>query len=76
MGMFSFPFCDWCPLRGCSLSPSGIGARYGYTLFPSPSSRHPPTSLPPVSGLLCARCSRALLVSSPAAKTCREGCPS
>eukprot|EP00959_Pyramimonas_sp_CCMP1952_P475493 9504191-Pyramimonas_sp.AAC.1 len=27
--MFSLSFRDWCPLRGYSLSPSVIGARYG-----------------------------------------------
>eukprot|EP00976_Prorocentrum_cordatum_P079102 1183407-Prorocentrum_minimum.AAC.4 len=30
--MFPLPFGDWCPLRECSLSPSAIGARYGYIL--------------------------------------------
>eukprot|EP00976_Prorocentrum_cordatum_P087698 1187011-Prorocentrum_minimum.AAC.12 len=34
MGMFSLPFHDWCPLWVCSLSPSAIGARYGYVLSP------------------------------------------
>eukprot|EP00976_Prorocentrum_cordatum_P017821 359266-Prorocentrum_minimum.AAC.1 len=32
MGMFSPPFCDWCPLWVYSLPPSAIGARYGYIL--------------------------------------------
>eukprot|EP00976_Prorocentrum_cordatum_P073151 1180980-Prorocentrum_minimum.AAC.2 len=32
--VFPLPFCDWCPLRVCSLSPSAIGARYGYVLSP------------------------------------------
>eukprot|EP00976_Prorocentrum_cordatum_P086036 1186347-Prorocentrum_minimum.AAC.5 len=27
-GIFSLPFCDGCPLRVYSLSPSAIGARY------------------------------------------------
>eukprot|EP00959_Pyramimonas_sp_CCMP1952_P128966 2696939-Pyramimonas_sp.AAC.2 len=27
-------FCDWCPLRVYSLSPSVIGIRYGYTRSP------------------------------------------
>eukprot|EP00959_Pyramimonas_sp_CCMP1952_P077436 1618629-Pyramimonas_sp.AAC.1 len=29
-GVVTLPFCDWCPLRVYSLSPSAIGARYGY----------------------------------------------
>eukprot|EP00976_Prorocentrum_cordatum_P000675 13259-Prorocentrum_minimum.AAC.1 len=29
-GRFYIPFCDWCPLRVDSISPSVIGARYGY----------------------------------------------
>eukprot|EP00976_Prorocentrum_cordatum_P104416 1193882-Prorocentrum_minimum.AAC.1 len=35
-GMFSLPFRDWFPLRVRSLSPSAIGARYGYVLSPLP----------------------------------------
>eukprot|EP00959_Pyramimonas_sp_CCMP1952_P191107 3996228-Pyramimonas_sp.AAC.1 len=34
MGIFSLPFCDWCPPRVYSLSLSAIGARYGYILSP------------------------------------------
>eukprot|EP00976_Prorocentrum_cordatum_P027432 556391-Prorocentrum_minimum.AAC.1 len=30
------PFCDGCPLSVYSLSPSAIGARYGYILFSLP----------------------------------------
>eukprot|EP00959_Pyramimonas_sp_CCMP1952_P442857 9270682-Pyramimonas_sp.AAC.2 len=30
--IFSLPFRDWCPLWVYSLSPSAIGARYGYIL--------------------------------------------
>eukprot|EP00976_Prorocentrum_cordatum_P101855 1192816-Prorocentrum_minimum.AAC.2 len=33
-GIFSLPFYDWCPLRVYSLSPSVIGARYGYIPLP------------------------------------------
>eukprot|EP00976_Prorocentrum_cordatum_P094828 1189945-Prorocentrum_minimum.AAC.2 len=33
--IFSLPFCNWCPQQEFSLSPSAIGARYGYTLSPS-----------------------------------------
>eukprot|EP00959_Pyramimonas_sp_CCMP1952_P436350 9137317-Pyramimonas_sp.AAC.1 len=29
-GIFYLPFRDWCPLWVCSISPSTIGARYGY----------------------------------------------
>eukprot|EP00976_Prorocentrum_cordatum_P050737 1024065-Prorocentrum_minimum.AAC.1 len=29
MGIFSLPFCGWCPPWVYSLSPSAIGARYG-----------------------------------------------
>eukprot|EP00976_Prorocentrum_cordatum_P077885 1182866-Prorocentrum_minimum.AAC.2 len=29
VGLFSLPFCDWCPLWVHSLSPSAVGARYG-----------------------------------------------
>eukprot|EP00976_Prorocentrum_cordatum_P088557 1187360-Prorocentrum_minimum.AAC.2 len=32
--IFSLPFCDWCLLRVYSLSPSAIGACYGYILSP------------------------------------------
>eukprot|EP00959_Pyramimonas_sp_CCMP1952_P130837 2735812-Pyramimonas_sp.AAC.1 len=35
-GIFSLPFCDWCPLRVFSLSPSAIGACCGYILSPLP----------------------------------------
>eukprot|EP00959_Pyramimonas_sp_CCMP1952_P201678 4217537-Pyramimonas_sp.AAC.2 len=34
VSIFSLPFCDWCPLRVYALSPSVIGARYGYMLSP------------------------------------------
>eukprot|EP00976_Prorocentrum_cordatum_P034897 709574-Prorocentrum_minimum.AAC.2 len=34
MGIFAFPFCDWCPLWVYHLSPSAIGARYGYIISP------------------------------------------
>eukprot|EP00976_Prorocentrum_cordatum_P092595 1189018-Prorocentrum_minimum.AAC.1 len=49
--MFSSPFCDWCPIRVYSLSPSAIGARYGwssslgcrargsYVTFPCPATK-------------------------------------
>eukprot|EP00976_Prorocentrum_cordatum_P048954 988114-Prorocentrum_minimum.AAC.2 len=35
-GTFSLLFCDWCPLRVRSLSPSAIGARYGHIRSPLP----------------------------------------
>eukprot|EP00976_Prorocentrum_cordatum_P112496 1195540-Prorocentrum_minimum.AAC.3 len=31
-GIFSLPFCDWCPLWVYSLSPSAIGAHYHATI--------------------------------------------
>eukprot|EP00959_Pyramimonas_sp_CCMP1952_P469062 9494305-Pyramimonas_sp.AAC.2 len=34
MGIFSLPFCDWCPLWVYSRSPSMIGAHYGSILSP------------------------------------------
>eukprot|EP00976_Prorocentrum_cordatum_P083105 1185102-Prorocentrum_minimum.AAC.2 len=34
MGIFSLPFCHWCPLWVYSLSPYAIGARFGYILSP------------------------------------------
>ena len=39
--IFSLPFRDWCPLRVYSLSPSAIGACYGYTGGPLALHAHP-----------------------------------
>eukprot|EP00959_Pyramimonas_sp_CCMP1952_P366779 7681849-Pyramimonas_sp.AAC.1 len=35
-GIFSLPYCNWCPLRVYSLSPSAIGARHRYIRSPLP----------------------------------------
>eukprot|EP00959_Pyramimonas_sp_CCMP1952_P366624 7678366-Pyramimonas_sp.AAC.1 len=50
---FSFPFRDWCPLRVYSLSPSAIGARYGYILCPF-------LRLVPATGIFSLPCWRIL----------------
>eukprot|EP00959_Pyramimonas_sp_CCMP1952_P267949 5602163-Pyramimonas_sp.AAC.1 len=51
-GIFSLPSCNWCPLQVYSLSPSAIGARYGYIpslLLPSALVGHAARTRPPTA---------------------------